>query len=57
MGGLDVALIRPRRKRSKRPRMPRRDDAGWGKDLYMTENTKSERGGPAAARPGVLTRK
>jgi hypothetical protein len=40
MEGLHVASIRPRRKLSGPRRMPRRDDAGWSKSIYMTENTK-----------------
>jgi hypothetical protein len=40
MEGLDVALIRLRRKLSGRGGAPARGDAGAGKSLYMTENTQ-----------------
>jgi hypothetical protein len=40
MEGLDVALIRLRRKLSGRGGAPARDDARAGESLYMTENTQ-----------------
>jgi hypothetical protein len=40
MEGLDVALIRLRRKLSGVLETRARDDAGAGKSLYMTENTQ-----------------